>query len=508
MSKPLQSASIAAPGFYGLNTQESSVTLAAGFALQADNCVIDKYGRLGARKGWRYVTSGSDGVNLEGAHRFVDITGMKTNLSWSADSFYKGTNTLTEITPTTDNTVTKGNWQCATLNDKAYYFQRGYKPMVYDPVASTITDVEDEATYSGTAPSGNTVLSAYGRLWAADTTADKMTLYWTDLLDGACWGTGSAGSLDLTAILVQGTDEIVGIGAQNGQLIVFCRNSIVVFGDTDSDTALDPSTIRLIEVINGVGCVARDTIRNTGIDILFLSADGLRSLGRVIQEKSLPMRDLSKNVRDDLVRNVSTETADNIKSVYFVDEAFYLLLLPTFKRVYCFDTRSALQDGSYRVTLWDNQTQSNMLATDDDMYFLQANGFADYNGQQDNGNKYTMKYYTNYFDFDNASQVKILKRLAVTLIGGTGQDFVLKTGFDYSDAYNSSPASIQTATNYEYGIAEYGTAEYSTGTLADNIRASLGGSGNVIQVGFEAVINGAPLSIQKLDIYIKKGRIY
>jgi hypothetical protein len=508
MSSPLQSASIAAPGFFGLNTQESSVTLAAGFALQADNCVIDKYGRLGARKGWQYITSGSDGVNLEGSHRFVDITGMETILSWSDDSFYKGIATLTEITPTTDNTITAGNWQCATLNDKAYYFQRGYKPMVFDPVAGTITDVEDEATYAGTVPNANAVLSAYGRLWAADTTADKMTLYWSDLLDGSNWGTGSAGSLDLTAILVQGTDEITGIGAQNGQLIIFCRNSVVVFGDTDSDTALDPATIRLVEVINSVGCVARDTIRNTGIDILFLSADGLRSLGRVIQEKSLPMRDLSKNVRDDLVRNVSAETVANIKAVYFVDEAMYLLLLPTFKRVYCFDTRSALQDGSYRVTLWDNQTQVNMLATDNTLYFMQTNGFAEYRGQQDNGNKYTMKYYTNYFDFDNASQVKILKRLAVTLIGGTGQDFVLKTGFDYSDAYNSSPASIQTATNYEYGIAEYGIAEYSTGTLADNIRASLGGSGNVIQVGFEAVIDGAPLSIQKLDIYIKKGRIY
>ena len=508
MSSPLQSASIAAPGFFGLNTQESSVTLAAGFALQADNCVIDKYGRLGARKGWQYITSGSDGVSLEGSHRFVDITGMETILSWSDDSFYKGIGTLTEITPTTDNTVTTGNWQAATLNDKAYYFQRGYKPMVFDPVASTITDVEDEATYAGTVPNANTVLSAYGRLWAADTTADKMTLYWSDLLDGSNWGTGSAGSLDLSAILVQGTDEITGIGAQNGQLIIFCRNSVVVFGDTDSDTALDPATIRLIEVINSVGCVARDTIRNTGIDILFLSADGLRSLGRVIQEKSLPMRDLSKNVRDDLVQNVSAETAANIKSVYFVDEAMYLLLLPAFKRVYCFDTRSALQDGSYRATLWDNQTQTNMMATNDNLYFMQANGFAQYRGQQDNGDKYTMKYYTNYFDFDNASQVKILKRLAVTLIGGTGQDFVLKTGFDYSDAYNSSPASIQTATNYEYGIAEYGIAEYSTGTLADNIRASLGGTGNVIQVGFEAVINGAPLSIQKLDIYIKKGRIY
>ena len=64
MTAPLVSASIAAPGFFGLNTQESSITLESGYALVADNTIIDKYGRLGARKGWRYVTSGSTGINL------------------------------------------------------------------------------------------------------------------------------------------------------------------------------------------------------------------------------------------------------------------------------------------------------------------------------------------------------------------------------------------------------------------------------------------------------------
>lgn len=179
MTAKLVSSSVAAPGFFGLNTQESSITLAAGFALQADNCIIDKYGRLGARKGWSYLTSGSTGVNLKGLHRFIDIAGAETILSWSDTAFYSGTSTLTTITPTTDNTISDSNWDVATLNDKAYFFQRAYKPMVYDAVAGTITDVEDEATYSGTVPNANVVLSAYGRLWAADTTADKVTLYWS-----------------------------------------------------------------------------------------------------------------------------------------------------------------------------------------------------------------------------------------------------------------------------------------------------------------------------------------
>jgi hypothetical protein len=508
MSKPLQSASIAAPGFFGLNTQESSVTLQDGFALVADNCVIDRFGRLGARKGYRYLTSGSTGVNLIGLHRFVDITGSETIISWSATSFFTGVGTLTQITPTTDNTITTGNWQCATLNDKAYFFQRGYKPMVYDPVAGTITDVEDEHNVTGTPPSGNTVLSAYGRLFVADTATDKMTVFFSDLLNAQHWNSGSAGSINLESILVKGTDEIVGLGAQNGQLIVFCKQNIVIFGDTGGSSTFDVANLRLVEVISRVGCVARDSIQNTGLDIFFLSEDGLRSLGRVIQEKSLPMRDLSANVRDDLVDDTIAENVNDIKSVYSEDNAFYLLLFPSFQRIYCFDTRAPLQNGALRVTLWDTQTQKNMLALPNAVYFAQTNGIVDYATFQDNGTAYRMKYFTTYFDFGSASQFKILKRLATTVIGGSGQDFVLKAGFDYTDSYQSFPAQLATKAVDEYGISEYNIAEYETGTLVEVVRSATGGTGNVLQIGFESNVNGAELSLQKLDIFVKQGRVF
>lgn len=510
--KPMQTASIAAPGFYGLNTQESSVTLEAGFALEADNCIIDSYGRLGARKGWAYldedITDESTDYNLEGAHRFVDIDGDETILSWSDTKFFKGTDTLTEIVPTTDNTLAAGNWQGATLNDKAYFFQREYKPLVYDPVGGTITDVEDETDYDGTVPQANVVLSAYGRLWCADTSTNKTTVYWSDLLNGAVWGSGSAGSVDLSAILVEGNDEIVGLGAQNGRLIVFLRRNIVIFDDDSADASFDPATLRLVEVVSRVGCVARDSIQNTGLDIMFLSEDGLRSLGRVIQEKSLPMRDLSKNIRDDLVFVTAQQDSDQIKSVYSEDNAFYLLLFPRYNRIYCFDMRQLLQNGSSRVTTWSSQTMTNFLSLPNDVYFMQTKGLAKYSGYSDNGNKYRIKYFTNYFDFGNSTQNKVLKRINITVIGGNGQDFVIKSGVDYLDNYQSYPATMASGDVGEYGIAEYNEVEYTTGTLVEVIRLAAGGSGNVIQVGFEANVDGRELSIQKMDIFVKQGRVY
>ena len=75
MPKELITSSLVAPAFLGLNTQESSVANDPSFALEANNCVLDQYGRLGAREGWFYRTSGSDGVNLLGMHPFLDVAG-------------------------------------------------------------------------------------------------------------------------------------------------------------------------------------------------------------------------------------------------------------------------------------------------------------------------------------------------------------------------------------------------------------------------------------------------
>ena len=381
----------------------------------------------------------------------------------------------------------------------------------------------------------------------------------------------------MEAILVNGGDEITGLGAQNGQLIVFFRNSIVILADNSGSASLDPAQLRLVEVINRVGCIAKYSIQNTGSDIIFLSEDGLRSLGRVIQEKSLPMRDLSANVRDDLVQDIRAQPLDDIKSCYSEDNAFYLLLLPSYNKIYCFDTRQTLQNGALRTTIWDNQTQGSMLATPNEVYFTGSYGLAEYTGYTDNNENYYLKYYTNYFDLGNPNQIKSVKKLGATVIGGSGQDFVLKVGFDYEDAYRSFPSQLATANLAEYGTAEYGltntvvagsqssstisisasthytvdfsttptttysvplsvwldadtyyytnddgtrtnttiytnpshyATEYSLGTVSSGpVKLSVGGSGSVLQIGFETDISGNEISIQKIDVYAKQGRI-
>ena len=42
----------------------------------------------------------------------------------------------------------------------------------------------------------------------------------------------------------------------------------------------------------------------------------------------------------------------------------------------------------------------------------------------------------------------------------------------------------------------------------DDAYVSVGGQGKIVQMGFEAEVSGAPLSVQKMDIFIKQGRMY
>lgn len=519
MAKPLVTASLVAPAFLGLNTQESSVANDPRFALEANNCVIDEFGRLGARKGWIYrTTSGGTGTNLLGMHPFIDVTDTKNIISWNATGFYKGFTTLSTITPTTTDTISDGNWQAVTLNDRAYFFQRDYKPLYYtnETTADEFKSIDQHADYDGTAPEAGIVMSAFGRLWAADTPTNKTTVYFSDLLNGVKWGSGSAGSLNIAGVLPKGSDVITGLAEHNGYLIVFCRDNIIIYADQDSfQGSFDVNTLRLVEVISGVGCIAKGSIQNNGSDVVFLSSTGLRSLGRVIQEKSQPLNDLSKNVRDTFMDIVNREDDfELIKSVYFPEDAFYLIHLPDAKTQFVFDTRSTLEDASLRVTTWNNLDHASYVydAKAKALYLAQIDGIAEYTSFQDNGSNYLMSYFTNHFDLGSPNANKILKKASVTAIGSSGQDFTLKVGYNYQTSYFSFPFKVKELTVAEYGIAEYGAnaatvAEYNLGVSLDRLSSQVSGSGDIVQIGVEAHIDGTQLSVQKLDVYAKQGRI-
>lgn len=512
MAQQIQVYSITAPGFYGLNSQDSSLDLASGFALTATNCVIDKFGRIGARKGWtpQHETLAALGsADIKAIGELLTDAGVKYIIAAGNNKLFKlASGVLTELTYGGGGvapTISADNWQIVALNECLYLFQSGHDPLIFDPSISTTQyrRISEKSGYTGTVNASNTVLAAYGRLWVADTTTDKVTVWFSDILAGHVWSGGTSGFLTIDQVWQNGADNIVGLGAHNGFLYIFGQNNILVYANGTS-----PADLTLADSITGIGCIARDSIQNTGSDIIFLSSTGVRSVLRTIQEKSAPLRDISKNVRDELMQAVAGEVVTNIKSVYDPFESFYLLTIPSYKQVYCFDTRATMQDGSSRVTKWDNIDPKAFCHTSDRQLLIGKAGYiGKYGGYQDNGEAYRMQYFTNHTDLGAPSVTSVLKKLMVVVIGGTNQFVTMKWGYDFYSNYRAQNVKLPPQEDAEYGIAEYGEAEYSNGILQYTLICYPTGAGKVIQTGYEADINGSPLSIQKIEIHAKQGKI-
>jgi hypothetical protein len=528
MAGSLKALSNATLGFLGLNTQESGVTLESGYATKAINCIIDKFGRLGSRRGWTPVTTDngslSDTAYLESLFEFIDIDLTATILSCGGGKMYSGSTTLTELPvkqadQTTNLTITfTGNrWQFSQLAEGAGYgntmygfaAQTGNPLLVYRKKNHTDAYIWQRVGDYGTAPTGVSTFdpdcthTAFGRHWVAGVTGAKTTVYYSKLLDGAAFTGVGSGLIDIESV-VGNNDEIVGISSHNNYLIIFCRNNIVIYNSPN-----DPTNLTLADVVTGVGCIARDTIQQTGTDLIFLSNSGVRSFNRVTQEKSMPMRDLSMNIRDDLVTYIAGETLTEIKSVYFERDAFYLLVLPSLQQSFYFDLRQTLENGAARVTTWTGFIPKALCKTRDrNLYLGMAGGVGKYFGYTDNGASYRLEYYTSNIDAGEPYSLKLLKKASMVIIASGSQDVIFKYGFDYQTVYSSRTFTKDfIGGSAEYNIAEYNIGEFTSGTAINDITMHLGGSGKILQFGVEVPIEGAPVSLQQLTIYLKTGKM-
>ena len=185
MAQQLQAVSIVAPAFSGINNQDSPTAIDTSFAATANNCVIDKFGRIGSRKGSVLLTETYDEQlpqtsyvydnPVEFIDEFVDNLGVPTvffaagEASGSGTSnrfIYKDIENPVSVRPA-DYSPQANNWKMASLANKAYFFQRGHEPLIYEGSGDLVAFSDAQHT-NGTVPQANEIIAAYGKLWAAD----------------------------------------------------------------------------------------------------------------------------------------------------------------------------------------------------------------------------------------------------------------------------------------------------------------------------------------------------
>jgi len=267
----------------------------------------------------------------------------------------------------------------------------------------------------------------------------------------------------------------------------------------------------LEDTVSGVGCVSRDSVKSTGKDLIFLSSSGVVSLGRTIQEKSMPIVTVSATVTDDVVYYISLESdKKKIKAVYSPEESFYLLVFPTSGIIYCFDMRAALDSGASRATTWSSTTVLTGVRTiAGDLFFGGSAGLTQYDGYIDGtSSTYHMRYFSNELSFGDPSRLKILKEINLIMVGGQNVTATANWAYNFSNGFSQQSFTIADVTLAEYNVSEYNTAaEYSSGIIIADDTVKTTGQGKSVKVGVEAIINDNALSLQQMNIKALIGRM-
>lgn len=511
------------PGFKGLNTQAAQSILGPEWATELLNAVLDENNRVSCRKGWASQTS----TPLPAGAQFVQVAEYRKNdgtveLIGSGDDnvLYRSVDDGANWAVVTGTaTVTDANMQFINFNEKIIGWQSGDAPVQYS--GTSFSDLTD----GGSEPTGNAALGAFGRVWAVNSTGVEVA--YSGLLNETDWSSTDSGVLSMENVWPE-SDTIIALASFNGTLVVFGKNNIIVWTDgRGSATGLDPTQAYVVDVISGIGCIARDSIQNVKGDLWFLSRDGVQSLGRLVQEKSNPLDNLSKNIQDFLLSSVEDPNLNlvDVRSVYSPEDRFYLLSLSRTRtdgggndsetgKVFVFDTRGRLEDGAARVMgIWTGLVPRAVVKRRDNDLFIALTDVPGelglYTGFTDNAGTYPFTYESGWIDITGTQGFLVIpKRIDGIFFLGQDGTVSIKWAFDFSSSFFIRPVTFTGVANFaEWGEAKWGTDEWGGGAALKETKVAGQGTGEFIKLGAQATIAGGVVAVQQLDLFVKIGRL-
>lgn len=451
--------------------------------------------------------------DIEQLFQFNNSSGNKliaTATVSSTRKIFKLDSPYTDFEDITGSTSPSGNdWQFVNFNDKVIGARESNTMIAYTG-SSNFANI---SAASGTVPDGNIVHSAFGRLWAqkADTGTGQNIIAYSALLDETHWSTG-AGEINVlgtAGAVATGYDELVAISSFDGFLVAFLRNSIVIY-----DSPENPGSLAIEQVIQGIGCLARDSVQQVGDDIYFLSDTGVRSLKQVVfTANRVELKETSKIVRRDLVDDMTGGVASKIRSSYDPREGQYWLKSPA-GNIWVFNNHSLVDVQQPRITKYTNTDWYSFVYFEGDTFLSYKGCIGKYHGYTDidiatsppTAKTYSCRWASNYADFDT-SKLKILKNVGVTVFGASGQQITLDWDFDQGNANSSSTIEIEEkGTAAEWNVAEWGLSEFSGGIALSKLRSSASRMGRTVSLGLTFNSNGNAMSVEQMSLFAKIGR--
>jgi hypothetical protein len=266
--------------------------------------------------------------------------------------------------------------------------------------------------------------------------------------------------------------------------------------------------------VTGTGCISQHTVQHVGeTDLVFLSPNGVQSLKRVTQERSNPITNLTKYVRDYMLQQLLFEDIAEIRSAYNPLYGFYLLSFPTSETVWCLDQRRRYADVDGEecavVTNWDLSLTAMASFASHNLYVSRTAGVVgQYTGVDDEGDNYRLTYYSPWLDLGEevANRIKSLKRLGAILFISGATTVMFKCWADFQDDFVIVQKELEGDGLAEWGESEWGDDEWSGGLALRILKLPARKRGQYFRLGIEAQVSGE-LAIQQAELFAKIGRL-
>lgn len=547
MAQQQQNISLTAPGFFGLNLEDAPIDIDQRFALRADNAVIDRFGRLGARKGLKPLLDSSphaDG-DVRSIARVVDngverviagvyIPSLDENQIWEIQNISTNPTAIAIPLPV-GYTLTDSNVQIFDFAGYGAIVGGGEMLLLRNGSLSKLSDgplilPQDDSGNLVAVMDPTNGTAAYGRLWVSGGSLGEETIHYCNLNNPYEWYDGKAvptntfntgGLVDVFEYWPNGRDRIIDLAAHNNMLVVFGRSSILIYGNPQGDPAAEGG-LYLADTIKGIGLVDRDALTSDGKDLLFVDDTGLRSLGRTIQEQSAAIGDLTRPVRKEYQDSLKRALiAGGVELVYDPSESFILTILRGSNDVWVCDTRMPMQDGSLRTTRWpgqpvncgyyDDESERLVLGLANKTPMVEYIGNTDYVGLDDEG-PFNFVYWSPVLSFGDPVRSKFVKQIDFTVVSGIEQatstaawEYVGVRPYEKLKFFKlqGGEANYYGNDGYLYNVAKYGEGD----TVIRSYKVNADGSGENVIVKFSTQVNNSICSLQQINIQSLLGRI-
>ena len=310
-------------------------------------------------------------------------------------------------------------------------------------------------------------------------------------------------------------DVVTGLKVFRNELYVFCQRRIYKIAGTSS------SDFALAEVAKNVGTIAHHSIQELGGDIIFLAADGMRTIAGTTRIGDVELGTVSKQIQE----RISDITYDNVTSLVIRDKSQYRLFYPVTAGL------ESSQKGLIAVIKVNPNTQQmgyeyadlkglKVSCCDSDyisnVETVVSGGYDGYIYKQESGNVWTRAG-----DTDNLNAIyrspditmgdpgvrKNMQRVNLNWKpeGAVSANLYLKYNYDDIETPQPDVFSITSSgSGANYGDGIYGTSAWGQGDLPIT-RTPVEGSGFAVAVQLTDTSSNIPWSLKGFELEFTPG---